>query len=167
MYEVVVLAERSLADVDARVLADLYRDTPEPTHVHLLLPMDEVEGRVEALLSLLSSGRSEHEAAPPVRPESVTADKTRQREVLAQEVQAELHRSLDRLRSHGLDADGETVPHEPIDALTSVVATRGSNEVVIMTRTHIVAETLHRDWTSEARRALGVPVLHLLEQAES
>jgi len=123
MYEVVVLAERALADVDARVLADLYRGTPEPTHVHLLLPVDG-------------------------------------------EAAAELASSVNLLRTHGLDADGETVPHEPIDTLESVVVARGSNEVVIMTRSHVVADTLHTDWASRARRELEVPVLHLLEQAD-
>lgn len=164
MYEVVVLAERALADVDARVLADLYSDMPEPTHLHLLLPRDEGAGRVEAVLSVLSGGRRSGASAPPVRPETVTADD--QLELLEQEAQAELTRSLERLRSYGFDVDGETVPHEPLDALEAVVQTRGSNEVVIMTRSHVIADTLHTDWTSQARRELGVPVLHLLEQAE-
>lgn len=165
MYEVVVLAERALADVDARVLADLYRDHPEPTHLHLLLPRDEGASRVDALLSVLSGGHRTSASAPPVRPETVSADEDH--DLLEQEAQAELARSLERLRRYGLDADGETVPHEPLDALESVVATRGSNEVVIMTRSHAVADLLHTDWTSQARRELGVPVLHLLEQAES
>lgn len=164
MYEVVVLGERELADVDARVIADLYRETSEPTHVHLLLPAEEGEGRVEAALSTLSGSRSAHEPAAEVRSPSVHSDDDRA--LLARESAAALTRSLERLRDHGVDADGEVVPHEPLDALQSVVAARGSDEVVIMTRTHIVAETLHRDWTSQARRQLGVPVLHLLEQAE-
>ena len=36
-------------------------------------------------------------------------------------------------------------------------------EVIVLTRPHIVAEFFHLDWTSRARRKLGVPVLHLLE----
>ncbi|UMG93491.1 hypothetical protein [Nocardioides sp. TF02-7] len=33
----------------------------------------------------------------------------------------------------------------------------------MLTRPHVVAEFFHVDWTSRARRRLGVPVLHLLE----
>ena len=33
----------------------------------------------------------------------------------------------------------------------------------MLTRPHVVAEFFHVDWTSRARRKLGVPVLHLLE----
>lgn len=165
MYEVVVLAERALAEVDARTLSDLYREFPDPIHLHLLLPVDEGPGRIEAVLSALSAGRTFPGAGmPPVRAEALPADDNRAD--IEQEAQAELARSLNRLRHEGLDADGETVPHEPLDALKSVVETRGSNEVVIMTRTHVVADMLHLDWTSQARRELGVPVLHMLEQAE-
>ena len=162
MYEVVVLAERALADVDARVLRDLFRDTPERTHVHLLLPAEEGAGRVEGLLSVLSTGRGPVDPLGAEPPGPVAVGRIE----AGDESAAELARSLDLLRLHGLDADGETVPHDPLSVLDSVVASRGSNEVVIMTRTHIVAETLHTDWTSRARRELGVPVLHLLEQAE-
>lgn len=164
MYEVVVLAERALAEVDARTLSDLYRESPDPIHLHLLLPVDEGPSRIEAVLSALSAGRTFPGAGmPPVRAEALPTDN---REDIEQEAQAELARSLVRLRDEGLDADGETVPHEPLDALKSVVETRGSDEVVIMTRTHVVADMLRLDWTSQARRELGVPVLHLLEQAE-
>lgn len=165
MYEVVVLAERALADVDARVLGDLYRAAPEPIHLHLLLPVDGGPGRVEAVLAALSSGRDmPGTGVPPVRPETLPREDDQA--AIEQEAQAALARSLDHLRAVGLDVDGETVPHEPLDAIRSVVETRGSDEVVIMTRNHVVADLLRMDWTSRARRELGVPVLHLLEQAE-
>ena len=38
-----------------------------------------------------------------------------------------------------------------------------ANEIIVMTRPHVVAELFHLDWTSRARRHLGVPILHLLE----
>ncbi|MEJ7707076.1 MAG: hypothetical protein WKF82_07205 [Nocardioidaceae bacterium] len=40
---------------------------------------------------------------------------------------------------------------------------RQANEVIVMTRPHVVQEFLHLDWTSKARRHLKVPVLHLIE----
>ena len=82
------------------------------------------------------------------------------------DAQAGLLRTLDRLRELGLDADGELVPDDPLVALESIVSERESNEVVIMTRTHVVSQFLHTDWASSARRHLDVPVLHLLERSE-
>ena len=38
-----------------------------------------------------------------------------------------------------------------------------AREAIILTRPHVVAEFFHVDWTSRARRKLGVPVLHLIE----
>ena len=44
-----------------------------------------------------------------------------------------------------------------------MVADQQAAEVIVMTRPHNVSELFHRDWTSRARRRLGVPLLHLLE----
>ena len=51
----------------------------------------------------------------------------------------------------------------PIDALAAKVAAVDGREAIILTRPHVVAEFFHVDWTSRARRKIGVPVLHLLE----
>ena len=56
------------------------------------------------------------------------------------------------------------VTEPPVDALAAL---RGravdGREAIILTRPHVVAEFFHVDWTSRARRKIGVPVLHLLE----
>ena len=52
---------------------------------------------------------------------------------------------------------------QDVDALTDKVTEVGAREAIILTRPHVVAEFFHVDWTSRARRKLGVPVLHLLE----
>ena len=44
-----------------------------------------------------------------------------------------------------------------------MVAEQEANEVIVMTRPHVIQEFLHIDWASKARRKLGVPVLHLVE----
>ena len=76
---------------------------------------------------------------------------------------------------HGVDATvkaieeaggravGEPVTNDPIRALVAKVAEVDAREVIILTRPHVVSEFFHLDWTSPARRKLGVPVLHLLE----
>mgnify|MGYP006197143069 CR=1 FL=1 len=45
----------------------------------------------------------------------------------------------------------------------ALVAAVDAREAIILTRPHVVAEFFHVDWTSRARRKLGVPVLHLIE----
>ena len=49
------------------------------------------------------------------------------------------------------------------DPLTAVAASvhAGAEEVLVVTSPHAVEDTLHRDWASEARERLGVPVLHV------
>jgi hypothetical protein len=51
----------------------------------------------------------------------------------------------------------------PVDALAALVSSVDAREAIILTRSHVVAEFFHVDWTSRARRKLGVPVLHLIE----
>ena len=51
----------------------------------------------------------------------------------------------------------------PVDELAKKVAAVDGREAIVLTRPHVVAEFFHLDWTSQARRKLGVPVLHLLE----
>jgi len=67
------------------------------------------------------------------------------------------------LETAGATASGELVTAEPIEALVAKVQEVGAAEVIVLTRSHVVAEFFHVDWTSRARRKLGVPVLHLLE----
>jgi hypothetical protein len=77
---------------------------------------------------------------------------------------AALDRSLDRLRSFGQAADGLITHRRPVDELIEQINQVNGQEVVVLTRPHIVAEFFHVDWSTQARRHLGVPVLHLLEQ---
>jgi len=85
-----------------------------------------------------------------------------QRELLDQ-ARADLGSCLKCLEEAGATAVGQTVTAEPIDALAQKVQEVGAAEVIVLTRSHVVAEFFHVDWTSRARRKLGVPVLHLLE----
>jgi hypothetical protein len=85
-----------------------------------------------------------------------------QRELL-DKARADLAASLGACERAGTSATGELVTVEPIDALVAKVKEVGAAEVIVLTRPHVVAEFFHLDWTSRARRKLGVPVLHLLE----
>ena len=85
-----------------------------------------------------------------------------QRELL-DKARHDLASSLAALEHAGATATGDLVTVEPIDALAAKVKEVAAAEVIVLTRPHIVAEFFHLDWTSRARRKLGVPVLHLLE----
>jgi hypothetical protein len=76
---------------------------------------------------------------------------------------ADLAQTLAALRASGATAHGQVVSDPPIDALAAKLAEVDGGEAIILTRPHVVAEFFHLDWTSKARRKLGVPILHLLE----
>jgi hypothetical protein len=76
--------------------------------------------------------------------------------------QEALAATLTALTTAGAKAVGELV-EDPIQALAAKVKQVDGREAIILTRPHVVAEFFHVDWTAQARRKLGVPVLHLLE----
>jgi hypothetical protein len=71
--------------------------------------------------------------------------------------------SVAHLEAAGGTAVGDIVSVDPIQALAKKVGDVDAREAIILTRPHVVSEFFHLDWTSRARRKLGVPVLHLLE----
>lgn len=158
-YDVVLLVEQALTPQDAAQVVALHESTPEKVHYHLLLPVEDAAARVESAMGALSSGDT-LVASPMVLDQEEMVDI--QRELLDQ-ARADLAASVARLKEVGGDVDGETVTAEPISALAGKVQDTGAAEVIVLTRPHVVSEFFHLDWTSRARRKLGVPVLHLLE----
>ena len=158
-YDVVLLAEQPLSVQDARQVRSLHEGVEDPVRYHLLLPVDDAAGRVESAMGALGTGDAFIASPVVVAPESV---EDMQRDLLAQ-ARADLETALTALRRAGADATGESVADEPVRALVAKVREVGAAEVIVLTRPHVIAELLHVDWTSRARRKLGVPVLHLLE----
>ena len=76
---------------------------------------------------------------------------------------AALKNTVAALEAVGGTAVGDLLTADPIDGLIAKVADIDAAEAIILTRPHVVSEFFHLDWTSRARRKLGVPVLHLLE----
>lgn len=159
MYNVIVLIEQPMTTADAAEVASLHEGIEEPRHYHLLLPCDNAAAQVETAISALAA--SEVLAAPPVATSAEDVEAT-QREI-DKAAKSGLDQSVVKLQALGHDASGEFTSDQPIDALDRVVADIQANEVIVMTRPHVVAEFLHLDWTSKARRRLGVPILHLVE----
>ena len=162
MYDVVVLVEQPVTEWDARQIAALHHDSPEPVHYHLLMPVEDAASRVEATIGSLAASEVMGTAALYLD----DADLERvHREVRAASERA-LAESIEAFRRADADADGELTASDPLDRLATLVRERDSAEVVILTRRHVVAEFLHVDWTNRARRRLKVPILHLLAQEE-
>ena len=158
-YVVVLLVEQALSAADAAQVRSLHESLDEDVRYHVLLPVEDAAARVEAAMGSLAAG--EVMASPAMVMNEVDLDQVRQ-DCLDRSKQ-ELKTTLARLREAGAVAEGRVVHEHPIDALASAVADTGGREAIILTRPHVVAEFFHLDWTSRARRRIGVPCLHLLE----
>jgi hypothetical protein len=158
IYTVVLLVEQALTDADAAQVRSLHEGLDADVRYHVLLPVEDAAARIEAAMGVVSS---ETLTAPrmPMDPDAV--------ETVREESERESSRALDAtltaLRAAGATADGTVVDDDPIEALTRTVAELDGREAIILTHPHVVAEFFHVDWSSRARRKIGVPVLHLLE----
>jgi hypothetical protein len=158
-YDVVLLVEQPLSKQDAEQVRGLHTDVADPVRYHVLLPVEDAAARVESAMGSIAA--SEVLASPALMMDSENIEAV-QRELLEQ-ARADLSLCIDRLSDAGCDVVGEIVSADPIEALAHKVGQVAAAEAIILTRPHIVSEFFHLDWTSRARRKLGVPVLHLLE----
>jgi hypothetical protein len=162
VYDVLVLVEQPVTNWDARQIAALHHDSPEPVHYHVVMPIEDAASRVEATVGSLATSEVMGTAAMYLD----ETDLERLDRELRESGDRALAASVTAFQRVGADADGELTADDPLDRLATLVRTRGAAEVVILTRPHLVAEFLHVDWTNRARRKLSVPVLHLLAQEE-
>ncbi len=158
-YDVVLLVEQALTPADAAQVLSLHEGLDEPVTYHVLLPMEDAAARIEASMGSLAAG--DVMASPAMSMREVDLEAVRK------DCQERSGRDLDAtlavLKEAGATATGEVVSQPPIDALAAKVGEIDGREAIILTRPHVVAEFFHLDWTSRARRKIGVPVLHLLE----
>ena len=158
-YDVVLLVEQALSDLDGQQVRSLHEDLPDPVRYHVLVPVDDAAGQIEAAMGALATG--DVLVAPPTM---LSPDEMAEiQHDLLDEARRSVKDSVAALERAGGTAIGEIVTSDPIDALAAKVTQVEAAEVIVLTQPHVVAEFFHRDWTSRARRKLGVPVLHLLE----
>ncbi|WP_151083321.1 hypothetical protein [Nocardioides cynanchi] len=157
-YTVVLLVEQALTAQDAAQVHSLHEALEADVHYHVLLPVEDAAARVEAAMGSINGDGLVAPASPVSLEELETA-----REYTEHQSAAELASTLAALTAAGATADGEVVDDDPITALAASVARLDAGEAIILTRSHVVAEFFHVDWTSRARRRIGVPLLHLLE----
>ena len=158
-YDVVLLIEQPLSVEDAAQVRSLHQDVEDPVRYHVLLPVEDAAARVESAMGSIAA--SEVLASPAL---VMDGDDIRavQDELLSR-ARTDCDGCVDKLAASGANVTGEVVSAEPVEALSAKVAEVGAAEVIILTRPHVIAEFFHQDWTSRARRRLGVPILHLLE----
>jgi hypothetical protein len=160
-YDVVLLVEQELSEADARQVRSLHEELDDPVTYHVLIPLEDAAARIEASMGSLSAG--EMLASPAMTMRDVDLDAVRKE--CQERSDRELRNTVAALQATGATIGSSTVVSEPpIDALASKVQEVDGREAIILTRPHVVAEFFHLDWTSRARRKIGVPVLHLLEQ---
>jgi hypothetical protein len=157
MYTVIILAEQALSAGDASEVTSLHDAIEDTRHYHVLIPCDDAAAKVETAVSSL--------AAPETVPAPIATDAeiAEIQDTIDEQAKSDVESSIDAITATGHDADGSYTSGDPIDALAKAVRDRSANEVIVMTRPHVVAEFFHVDWSSRARRKLGVPVLHLIE----
>lgn len=159
-YDVVLLVEQKLTAQDALQVRSLHEGLDDPVAYHVLLPLDDAAARVEASLGSLSGG--ELLASPGLPMNDVDLEAVR--EDAGVRSQDELTASVAALEAAGATVASSTVvTGSPVEELAAKVAAVDGREAIVLTAPHVVAEFFHLDWTSQARRKLGVPVLHLLE----
>ena len=159
-YNVVLLVEENLTADDAARVHSLHEGLDGPVAYHVLLPMVDGAARLQTAMGNLG--------APDLVPSpSIVLDDIDPAEVIAEakaESEDALATAVEVLQSTGSTATGTLVTGNPIDALAAKVSEVDGREAIILTEDHFVAELLRLDWTSQARRHLDVPVLHLMEQ---
>jgi hypothetical protein len=158
-YNVVLLVEQALTPADAAQVRSLHDELDEPVAYYVLMPLEDAAARIESAMGSLSAG--EVMASPSMAMADVDLEAVRRD--CEERSAAELAETLAALRASGATVSGEVVGEPPIDALAAKVKEVDAREAIILTRPHVVAEFFHVDWTSRARRKIGVPVLHLLE----
>ncbi len=148
VFKTVLMIEKALSDADVELVTTLHSDE-KVSFIVLMQPRGRQDELLRALddvaLGHLDKVVHEHDA-------------TESTPTLATE---SLEHSLRHLREAGADAVGEVVEDKPLDHLRSVVENNAADEVVVLTSPHFVEEFFHRDWASQARHKVGVPVLRL------
>jgi len=160
-YHVVLLVEQALTAADAAQVRSLHEGFDQPVVYHVLMPLEDAAARIESAMGSLSAG--EVLTSPTLAMNDVDLEAVRRD--CQERSNDDLAATLTALRAAGATAtaEGRVCGEPPIDALAAEVARVDAGEAIILTRPHVVAEFFHVDWTSKARRKIGVPVLHLLE----
>jgi hypothetical protein len=152
----VLLIEKALNDLDVHQVTGLHEGEAESFVV--LVPAEGDHGRLLATLDDLALGELREAAEEVESPEPSPGEALR-------EAGHALEASIQALRAAGAQATGAITPHDPLDALREAVAAHHADEIIVLTKPHLVEEFFHRDWASRARK-LDLPVLRLFAHTD-
>ncbi len=158
MYDVVLLIERQLTELDAQQVSSLHEEIEDTVGYHVVLPVEEAAARMESSMGSLLGP----EFVPPTAPMS-GEELVRLQNECEDSARRSMSATIDLLEGTGHHADGRCTNRDPIETLAAMVKEHQASEAIILTEPHVVKEFFHVDWTSRARRKLKVPILHLLE----
>ncbi|MFI8092987.1 indole-3-glycerol phosphate synthase [Streptomyces sp. NPDC086080] len=157
MFTSVLMIEKALTSADVEFVTTLHGEEPVSFHV-LLQPRGEQADRLLRAIDDVALGEIDDAVREGETPEGEEARSMGER---ALEV------SLQALRTTGDTAEGRLIDNHPLDALKTLVAEVGADEVIVLTDPHYVEEFFHRDWASRARHKVGVPVLKLFSHSKA
>jgi nucleotide-binding universal stress UspA family protein len=158
-YDVVLLVEQLLSPADAQQVRSLHEGLDVPVVYHVLMPVEDAAAQVQAAMGALGSP----ELAPGPTLPLPAPDFEKIEDEARRAAEVALEATLAELAKVGANARGQLTTEHPVDALVAKVAEIDGAEAIILTAPHTVREFFHVDWASQARRHVGVPVLHLLE----
>lgn len=157
MFTSVLMIEKALTSADVEFVTTLHGDERVSFHV-LLQPRGDQADRLLRAIDDIALGELDE-----ARREGSTPEGEEARSVGQQALDV----SVQALRGAGSEAEGRLVEDHPLDALKSLVAEVGADEVIVLTDPHYVEEFFHRDWASRARHKVGVPVLKLFSHSKA
>ena len=145
MYTVIILAEQQLSAGDAAEVTSLHDAIEDQRHYHVLIPCENAAVQVETALG--SFAATDVTGSPPA-PVDVDVDEVAGG-LIDSNAESDVRGSVQAIQATGHDADGSYTSGDPIAALETVAREQHADEVIVMTRPHVVAE-LHTDWSSRA-----------------
>ncbi|MEZ0066964.1 hypothetical protein ABIA32_002977 [Streptacidiphilus sp. MAP12-20] len=156
MFTTVLLIEKALSDADVELVTTLHGDEQIRFHV-VMQPRGKQDELLRAIddvaFGYLDQAAKEHEE--PHGQDALTA------------ADQALQHTLRALRHAGAaEAEGAVVDHNPLDGLKDLVQEVEADEVIVLAAPHWVEGLFHRDWASQARHRVGVPVLQLFAQQD-
>ncbi|KQY59116.1 hypothetical protein ASD11_05835 [Aeromicrobium sp. Root495] len=154
MYDVALLIERRMEELDADQAVALHEGLDDTVRYHLLMPVQSSSALLASSLGAVGGS-----PVPVTEPGAVLEVQ----EELANAAEDDIAASAALLTARGQQVTTTLTEDDPVDALVKLVKDTGSSEAIILTESHLVQELLRIDWSSRAKRHLDVPTLHLLE----
>ncbi|MBO1335537.1 indole-3-glycerol phosphate synthase [Streptomyces sp. VRA16 Mangrove soil] len=157
MFTSVLMIEKALTSADVEFVTTLHGDEEVSFHV-LLQPRGDQADRLLRAIDDVAMGELDEATREGEVPEGDEAKGP---------AEQALQVSLTALRQAGSAAEGRLIEDHPLDALKALVDEVKADEVIVLTDPHYVEEFFHRDWASQARHKVGVPVLKLFSHSKA